>query len=56
MGPYYILTFARWKKVESYTSNQDPMQLCLVCLEWNEMKIHFHTKCEVYGSHMEGMT
>jgi hypothetical protein len=38
MGPYYILTFARWKKVESYLLNQDPMQLCLVCLEWDEMK------------------
>jgi hypothetical protein len=37
MGPYYIFALARWKKVESYLLNQDPMQLCLVCPKWDEM-------------------
>jgi hypothetical protein len=51
MGPYYILAFERWKKVESYLLNQNPMQLCLVCLEWDQMKYISTQSVKSHGRH-----
>jgi len=51
MGPYYVFALARWKKVESYLLNQDPMQLCLVCRKWDEMKYISTQSVKSHGRH-----